>query len=966
MRNEPLHPQKPVMVEHVTDDIRALRESTGEQQKKLLSSRALADFLAGDTFHDGHESDAGYYVSIGVGAQRKVDFDKVVDSSIRFAEADTYINGPENVTFSGFLHTLTVLPTGSLVYANHGADVLCTRPFTKNTIRQIFYPHDNRDFDAYTRVGSYDYTTRTWNFTRWVLLSGKLLRIKVTTNDSPVIRTENLRENTIYELHCNGGTIMLPDPDAMTVGSKIVFEQYSNNQARYVESGVDTSRTPLPVPSNQIRYFLKKTVSGKDIYYPAGTNNGWLTAFTPGEKYYIMASPSAWTSIVQFAEWFPTETTDSETGKPVLEKRTYEVNMTPSLDTIRASEGGVDSDSGEWFENNAQAVSFTFEVVDRGTAIELDGGKVSNYTWIMDVDPEAATKMADMAELLDAHTDKAIDDLVMYEQRQFKGSNHGTGSDGNVSTGSQQYIDFVPCNDEPLVVSRPAGTEGFVKFSISGNPNGSPDDRTWHEALSDYGFEIAVYKFNEFAEGFKTGTFFKFELANEAEPNPYKRYWVRDSVGAYSMAGTAGYLDVFAFFVTEDDAPETGKTYYMIVGGKYVIHTGAFVEGTTYYERSAYYTRSVDYGTSGITPAKFRFNIDNFTAEHEAKFLSADGEFSRDATTSDTGDSIWDIYDPFEGFIKVSRNDTIMIVIKSSKHTDTMRMVTPRISFYPDQHSQYVLKPNVTHNEILAEELEKLAATESREVILASAASVIRAYETLARQLQGRGQLFAALPFTTDANALTTTGVYTASGNVLNNIPTGASTVPISGEVATNALLMVFDSKAYAPDTLLDENGVDVSDGSHKRVTQIFIGNGPDVGSSAQNACPRMWIRFYDQKSGTANWSKWVQLMQAPVTVDYRNKETVTEAEMVAALTNGSPNVVVGRNVNEVTINLPSNPARYPNTKFQIEAQGCKVHIKYGSYQYDNDTIKGSSTDVSRMLYPIECDGSSWFVVIVS
>ena len=232
MEQTKTHPQKHVLVEHVSDDIRATKQSTVERQKVVLTAQAVADLLTGDSFHPDSSFDAKYFTN---GAP---DFNKVTDASIRWVEWP-YVNGPEGIKMSGFLYTFVELPSGRLVWfpdnevlREHDGDL---------ALRQIFYIDEQYgEIEAFTRVGKR--VNNVWSFSPyWHRMDGKIIRIYVGQEqvNAGLIRTANLRPDVIYEMHCGGNTITLPDADNLRLGAKIAFEQYANPD----ESGTPWTNT---------------------------------------------------------------------------------------------------------------------------------------------------------------------------------------------------------------------------------------------------------------------------------------------------------------------------------------------------------------------------------------------------------------------------------------------------------------------------------------------------------------------------------------------------------------------------------------------------------------------------------------------------------------------------------------------------------------------------------------------------
>ena len=900
MRDESLHPRRKVLVEHISDDIRAARLRPAEHQAKtLLTGRAIADVMSSDVFDVANETDRKYFV------EGNVDFNLCTDAGIRYALDTSYVNGPASVSYAGFLHVAAVLPGGTISYdSEHFLD----RNGVPTSIRQIFYPSDLQDLDAYTRVGIWNADEGEFDWSGWVSLSSRMIRVLVTArsvNNSATnpIRPGALRTNVIYELHCGGQVIELPNADIYPTATKIYFEQYSNGEALYDQ--VNLSSTPVPEPN--VRYWVDRVVGSVTRKVLAGTT-GYITEFDSTKTYYVQKAPSAWINTVRY-----TEKVINELGN--TEDKTYETQMIPSLDTIRTSDNSISA--GAWFFDNEQCCTFNFEIVDREEAVVyMDGTaeKTSTHTWLLDVDAEAVTAMSDMAELLDSHTDRMMTDIVQYEARTFK----GTGGNFSGDT-SGDYYKYITNNDAALVVSRPATMCGYAKFTLSWN-------KTNIGNLTN-AFKIQIYVYNEYSSTFESQKIFTYAPATETTPNMYKKYYTLNaSTGKYDIAGENGFLTVF----------ESGKQYY---------------------------TRTVTQGSDlDKLIGKFSYDLDGTIREYNAEFFSSAagaGAFGRNA-------SIYTSQDSLVGYIKANRNDTIMVVITSGDHVADRRIVVPFVEFHPDPHDSYITKININKTAITDKELSKLSKPETPADMVAGAPALVRAYELLASTLQKKGLLFGAVPTATGFNANTAleTGVYTVNA-AATNLPAA------SGETNATFIVLdsdCYDKTALLPASD-DPTTVNRAKSTFKRLTQILVsnGNGTD-GAIGTGSCPRMWIRIGSKapSAAEATWGVWVPMQPGPVTVT-ASGTNISATTMQEYLRYGSPNVVVsGSNSTTVTVNLP-DPANYAGFKFQIEAVGCQIKVQYtkGSttYIYQNGTTKDSP---NRMLYPIECDGNYWYVVTVS
>lgn len=902
MRNDSLHPRRKVLVEHISDDIRAARQRPATiKAKTLVTGRAIADVLSSDVFSFDVETDKKYFTD------GKVDFDLCTDACIRFVDEDSYSNGPQSVSYKGFIHVAAVLPSGTISYDEEN---FLDRNGDPVAIRQIFYPNDRQDFDAYTRVGNWNSREGEFDWSGWVSLSSRMIRVLVTEDSinnqaTNPIRPGALRTNVIYELHCGGQIILLPEADIYPTASKIYFEQYSNGEAIYTE--VNTSSNPTPSPN--VRYWTDKTVGSVVRKVLAGTT-GYITAFESGKNYYIQSAPSAWINIVRYTE----KVVDPSTGEAKDEM--YETQLIPSLDTIRTSDNSISS--GAWFYDNEQACTFNFEIVDRESPVVYSDGsseKTSSHTWMLDVDAEAVTAMSDMAELLDSHTDRMMTDIVQYEARTFKGS----GGNFEGDTGSD-YYKYITNNDGTLVVSRPATMCGYVKFILNW-------DKTKINDLTN-AFKIQIYVYNEYSSSFESQKVFSYVPSTEITPNIYKKYYILNSTtGKYELAGENGFLSSF----------ESGKQYY----------TRQVIQGTDFDKLIG----------------KFTFDLDGKPKEYNAEFFSSESGtdgFKR-------GASIFQNQSSITGYIKANRNDTIMVVVSSGNHVADRSIVVPYVEFYPDPHDSYIIKPNINKTAVTNKELNKLSKPENPEDMVAGATALVRGFELLASTLQKKGLLYGAVPTGNgfDANTALETGIYTVNA-AGSNLPAASG--------ATNANLIVMDSDAYAKTTLLptseDPTTENEAVSTFKRLTQILISNGNGASGVVDDSesYPRMWIRIGSKtpSDASASWGEWVPVQPGPTV--FSSSADVHDTTMKEYLRSGSPVVVVSGSDSTVrTVTLPP-PDNYTGTKFQIEAVGCQIKIEYTTksgtkYTYTNSSTKAAP---SRMLYPVECDGTNWYVVTVS
>lgn len=276
MRDKAFPAQKPVMIEQVVDDVRALRGDETSQQKIVLSGRAVADLLKGDSFERSNPSDANYFADA---VTDTIDLNKVTDGSIRHLRSGQFTHGPDSVSGACFLHVYSVLESGTLTWDDVEAvdPQINKRGGSPIAIRQVLYPGDLNTFSAFTRVAKYNKMSGTFEWSRWDPLGGTMLRVLIT--EATAVSLKTLAPNTIYEIHCAPGfEIQLPNAMNYAAGTKIAFEQYPDPKGAiawsslitYTEANGEVYSTTA-VPNIDRARTSAKTVTGAEMFSePAG------------------------------------------------------------------------------------------------------------------------------------------------------------------------------------------------------------------------------------------------------------------------------------------------------------------------------------------------------------------------------------------------------------------------------------------------------------------------------------------------------------------------------------------------------------------------------------------------------------------------------------------------------------------------------------------------------------------------
>lgn len=355
MNNDSTHvvpePIKPVRIEHVADDVKLLKKSDVQQQRTLLTGRALKDLGSAVAFEftGAGEYDAKYLTA------GKIDFNKLVDSDIRFlAYDDDSVNGPSGLTsgsLAGIISITNVLPSGALTW---DSSLAASRIGHVQHIRQIYWPADVENPGGYTRVGKWNDRTSSWDWSNWAIMSPETVN-RIIITDKTAAALSNLLPNSVYQLNCDGCDIVLPSALSMKVGTVIGFEQYPNPKA--LEAADETNKTGIYAES--------------------------------------------WSSVVRYEAPDPITTEHGQVN--------YQVVLASALDPIKEATKETGA-HGTWYENAHCGVTYKFENISI-VPFEKDG-KTYDRMWSLMTDQDADQVVPELSELMDKHTDQSSGDFV--------------------------------------------------------------------------------------------------------------------------------------------------------------------------------------------------------------------------------------------------------------------------------------------------------------------------------------------------------------------------------------------------------------------------------------------------------------------------------------------------------------------------------------------------------------------------
>lgn len=993
MKNKLLHPQKKHLIEHISDDVRTLREDDVELQKTLLTGRAIKDVLGGDTIRSTNDSDTDYFNE----NTNTLDLNNVIDPSIRYVDVesiDGYLNGPLSGTVNAkngnaMLHTMVVLPSGALSYDDESdGKYISTDTGDKiypKSIRQVFYPDDRNDMDAYTRVGTLVNVVNgkpVYSWASWVSLSGRLLRILVVDKGESSAEYENAKRilkniipYTIYELHCGGHTINLPPADDCILSTQLAFEQYANTNFKFKKvTGVST-----PDPNTAYYKVDPDTNQLVRAFNDSGDEHTQLVAFEPGVEYFTREDVTEWSNIVTYTELVPDATNANN-----LIRKVYETTLVPGLDAARISNdilsaGFSLSDSGKWYEESNQAILYKFEVVDREDKIngsyyivddDTQETVTSSRTWLLDSDAEAIDAIAGFASMIDSHTDQSLPDFIKYGERHFIPTGL-PGADLEEAVIDNDGIDAGVIQkgyNETLVISQQASARGVAKLSIGINPNAE------RELTQE--FSLKLYKVNDTVEGYDPSKlvvkFVDVDTRDDAEPSFFKTYYVYNQVASYVLANGTGHIDKFEANVKyyEKVLAPKGKMPVAVcrINGRQRACDFALAgpDEPTSINNTSVSTVGRQGRLWGCLSGTYVLTEDTETPDPNKNYYWVPSDGVSDApitvTSAELAETTGHItsFNPdyfyyekasdilpegkIEAFLDVARNDTIIAVIESGNHISDKKVVIPTLVFYPDPHDSYVREVDVSKHSFTTNKLNTEPIPSNPESTVPSSESLKTAYETIARAMQSKGLAFGNLPTSGNIDSITNPGIYTIkSGTTITDVAHHTNDNP---PVFTGGTLIVFSNSAVAsPERTLPLE----ANFTATNIVQLIFGY------RTNNLTGEFWWRINDGR----NWSRWMRLQRTPVIWDVGGSSTVSADDIAIKLEQGPLTVAFTSGSGEATVNLP-DPKYHKGDKMQVEVVNRSVRIKYSSYEYTNSTIK------DRMLYPLECDGINWYVITVS
>ena len=424
---------KPVLVQRVSDEIRDLRKDDVALQQTVLTARAVSDLFRGDSVNINNARDKAYFTQAGY-----VDLNKITESGCRFISEASYVNGPsyavrvnakgEEIQLGGFLYTMDILPDGQLLWGvGRNTNLTAAEielspgvpdpngPFTgiskRNDlphridstnddpndytmgapIRQLFYVA-NRELDepeVYTRIGEY---------------------VPVTDDNGNKVYDSTGKLQCQYEwgqwVTFNGKWlyIVVTDASIKEVVNPIVNAVYS----------VHTNIPEFALPdANKQKYGITIRI----IQHPdPNVDNREL-----------------WATNVVYVH--------GQEGDDDYEKMQVTCTPAPRRNTVRVEDA---------YKDGLVPTEYIFEVAPRMDDQNKKATLIGK-TWHLKVDADETEFTTGIVELLDAHTELGIADIIDYTNRKFAEDNG-------------PYPDSAK---DPIYINRAVLVDGFIKLTIS-------------------------------------------------------------------------------------------------------------------------------------------------------------------------------------------------------------------------------------------------------------------------------------------------------------------------------------------------------------------------------------------------------------------------------------------------------------------------------------------------------------------
>jgi len=382
MEIDKIPPMKPVLVEHVSDDINTLQQGDVTKQKTVLTARAIEDIFKCAPIKVTNPTDVGYFVG------GKVDLDKIVTACSRTIVDDQYVNGPE-LKFDKV--------TGNALWsANHSTEVKVSHAFIytfsvldDSTLTWMHYEDDISIDD------SHDPTNPNYRSVDPRERSPKIRQIFVPNIPNEYFNITGRSRQDLGTAWTRYGKL---------VGSSYVWEPWfkmgkTHNGAEYFNQIILAPGAPVGTPLFDSVYHVYSEVP--EFVLP----NANLDGYIPGMKIIVEVHPSGNSAVSSSCRVVYTDTDNQGENA----QTPMNIFITPK----------VRRNTKDIFGNVRDDVQITsvacFEIV------EINEGDKKFRTWELDGGVEETDFTAGLAQMLGEHTDQSTGDIVQYNNDTIKG-----------------------------------------------------------------------------------------------------------------------------------------------------------------------------------------------------------------------------------------------------------------------------------------------------------------------------------------------------------------------------------------------------------------------------------------------------------------------------------------------------------------------------------------------------------------
>ncbi len=375
---------KPVLVEHVSDDINVLQRDDVTKQKTVLTARAIQDVFKCAPISKDNDTDKNFFNSDG-----RIDLNTITEAQSRWLQSGNYVNGPSDISYDNV--------TGDGQWSvNHTGSVK-----NQEAIIYVFslLDTDELSWDNYDGVISIDDAKDQTIKTRTPSPRIKQVYVSMAGN-----QYYNITNRSRYDL----GTMWTRVGRLNTDGKTYTFENWfkigpTHHGAKYANQIIVSGRTTIATPLYDSIYHIYGQIDSFEL------PNANLDGYLPGMKIAVEVHPSTKEGTEgNYCRVFYTDTNNVGTQ---TDPDKMSVLITPK---IRRNTKDV---FGNVVDDVMIPAIACFEIVE---ITDPTLGKIR--TWELDGGVEETDFTAGLAQMLGEHTDLATGDLVRYQSSEYNKS----------------------------------------------------------------------------------------------------------------------------------------------------------------------------------------------------------------------------------------------------------------------------------------------------------------------------------------------------------------------------------------------------------------------------------------------------------------------------------------------------------------------------------------------------------------